>query len=142
MKRLLFLLPLILLWPQTVQAQNENLDIVKDPICFSVRNTAPYKIYGNFATEQFTRPDGMLSRHRSNFRLDEAGAKDPETGEPSDKAEFCSYGPFFEGRKLDMTLRTLFPVFSCRTKIDQGEILIEGYRKPEGGAVTTAKCFE
>jgi hypothetical protein len=28
------------------------------------------------------------------------------------------------------------------TKIDQGEIVIEGYRKEEGGAVTTAKCFE
>jgi hypothetical protein len=141
--RLLFLSVLVLLLPpQIAAAQNEGLDIVQEPICFKVRNEAPYKIFGNFATERFTRPDGIASRHRSNFRLDEAGAKDPETGEPSDQAEFCSYGPFFEGRKLQFVLRTLFPVFECLTKIDQGEIVISGYRKPEGGAVTTAKCFE
>jgi hypothetical protein len=127
--------------PQIAMAQNEGLDIVQEPICFKVRNEAPYKIYGNFATEQFVRPDGQTARHRSNFRLDEAGAKDAE-GLPSDQGEFCSYGPFYEGRKLELVLRTLFPVFSCKTKIDQGEIVITGYRKPEGGAVTEAKCFE
>lgn len=128
--------------PGVVMAQNENLDIVADPICFAVRNEAPYKVYGNFATTEFTRPDGVKTRHRSNFRLDEKGAVDPKTGEALDRAEFCSYGPFFPGRKLELVLRTLFPVFNCITKIDQGELVISGYRKPEGGAVTTAKCFE
>jgi len=142
MKGIVLTALVLFLVPQIGWAQNENLDIVKEPLCFSVRNEAPYKVYGNFATEQFTRPDGIKSRHRSNFRLDEAGAKDPETGEPSDRAEFCSYGPFYEGRKLEMVLRTLFPVFTCKTKLDQGEIVIKGHREPEGGAVTTAACFE
>lgn len=132
----------ILILPQAAAAQNENLDIVSDPICFAVRNEAPYKIYGNFATDMFTNPDGIKAHHRSNFRLDEAGAKDEKTGEPTDRAEFCSYGPFYPGRKLELTLRTLFPVFSCQTKIDQGEIVIHGHRKPEGGAETWADCFE
>jgi hypothetical protein len=123
-------------------AQNENLDIVQEPICFSVRNEAPYMIFGNIATSDFTRPDGIVARHRSNFRLEAAGGVDSETGEPSDRAEFCSYGPFFEGRKLELVLRTLFPVFTCQTKIDQGEIVIKGFRKDEGGAQTWAECFE
>ncbi|MCC6597901.1 MAG: hypothetical protein IT559_03850 [Alphaproteobacteria bacterium] len=128
--------------PGIAAAQNENLDIVAEPICFAVRNEAPYKVYGNFATAEFQRPDGIKTRHRSNFRLEEAGATDPETGEALDQAEFCSYGPFFPERKLELVLRTLFPIFNCMTKIDQGELVISGYRKPEGGAVTTVKCFE
>lgn len=128
-------------FPVAAMAQNEGLDIVSEPICFTVRNEAPYKVYGNFATDQYTRDDGVKTRHRSNFRLDEPGSKD-EKGYPSDRAEFCSYGPFMPGRKLELTLRTLFPIFSCRTKIDQGEIVIKGRHKPEGGAETWAECFE
>jgi hypothetical protein len=132
----------LILLPGAAMAQNENLDIVADPLCFSVRNEAPYKVYGSFSTTEVTRPDGTKMRHRSNFRLDEKGAVDPKTAEKLDRAEFCSYGPFYPGRKLELVLRTLVPVFNCLTKIDQGELVISGYRKPEGGAVTTAACFE
>jgi len=121
-------------------AQNENLDITSKPICFVVRNEAPYKAYGSFRTDFFTREDGIRARHTSNFRLEEAGAKDEE-GRPADIAEFCSYGPFLPGRKLEFTLRTLVPIFSCKTKIDQGEIVIKGFRKPEGGTETWAECY-
>lgn len=121
-------------------AQNENLDIVSEPICFEVRSEAPYKTYGSFRTEFFTRSDGIRARHTSNFRLEEAGARD-EKGHPADRAEFCSFGPFLQGRKLEFTLRTLVPIFSCKTKIDQGEIVIKGYRKPEGGTETWAECY-
>ena len=121
---------------------NAGLDILSEPICFSLRNEAPYKVYGTFSTDYFMRPDGIKTRHRSNFRFDVPGSKDPETGEPTDRAEFCSYGPFFKGRKLELTLRTLVPIFSCQTRIDQGEIVITGFRKPEGGTETKATCFE
>lgn len=122
-------------------AQNENLDIVSEPICFSVRNEAPYKVYGNIQTDEFTRPDGIKTRHRSNFRLEPAGEIDPETGYAADRAEFCSYGPFLPGRKLYFVIRTLVPIFSCHTRIDQGEIVIKGYRKPDGGTETFAECY-
>lgn len=133
-------LGVILCTSLAVQAQ----EITQDPLCFRVRNTAPYKIYGSFVTDYYTAPDGTRARHRSNFRLEEAGATDPEKGYPLDIAEFCSYGPFYPGRKLEMVLRTLMPIFSCMTKVDQGEIVISGYRKdePMGGTVTTAACFE
>lgn len=123
--------------PSTAKAQ----DIVSEPICFFLINEAPYKVYGNFLTEYFTRPDGSRSRHRSNFRLDEPGTLDDE-GFPADKAEFCTYGPFYQDQKLYFTLRTLVPIFSCKTKVDQGPIVIKGYRKPGGGTETWAECYQ
>lgn len=123
-------------------AQDAVPDIVTDPICFKVRNEAPYKVYGSFITDYYTAVDGTRAKHRSNFRLDEASSKDAASGEASDAAEFCTYGPFLPDRKLELVLRTLVPIFSCKTKIDQGEIVIKGFRKPEGGTDTYAECYE
>ncbi|MCB1562633.1 MAG: hypothetical protein KDJ75_03585 [Alphaproteobacteria bacterium] len=142
MRIFIFALMFMLVFPLLARAQNENLDIVQDPICFVLRNEAPYSVYGSFSTDYYTRDDGIRARHRSNFKLLEAGSTNPETGYPTDRAEFCSYGPFWPGRKLELTLRTLVPIFSCRTRIDQGEIVIQGHFKPEGGTDTKALCFE
>jgi hypothetical protein len=117
-------------------------DVVPEALCFVVRNEAPYKVYGTFGTDYYVNPEGIKARHRSNFRLDEAGTKHPEEGYPTDRAEFCSYGPFYPDRKLDLVLRTLVPIFSCKTRIDQGEIVIKGFRKPEGGTETWAECYQ
>lgn len=116
-------------------------DIVQEPICFQVVNKAPYGIFGTFMTDLYERPDGIRSRHRSNFRLKEPGTID-EDGYPADSAEFCTYGPFFPGRKLEVQIKTLVPVFSCRTRIDQGPLIIRGERKREGGTNTWIECFE
>lgn len=138
MKRFLIVALICLLSP-AAQAQ----EILKEPICFAVRNEAPYKIYGSFITDLYPRNDGTKARHRSNFRLEEKGAVD-EKGAAADKAEFCSFGPFFPGRKLEMTLRTLVPIFTCQTNVESGEIVIHGERLPEpqGGTKTWADCFE
>lgn len=128
----------LLIFSLPAQAQ----EIVSEPICFTVRNEAPYKVYGSFVTDYYTDPaNGSQARHRSNFRLEEAGAKDPDKGYPVDQAEFCSYGPFFPGRQLELVLRTLVPVFSCKTSVELGEIVIKGERKPEGGTKTWAVCY-
>jgi hypothetical protein len=137
MRLFLAMTAILTLWAFQAEAQ----DIVQEPLCFKVRNEAPYKIYGNFITDYYTTPDGSQAKHRSNFRLDEPGSVD-EQGNPADEAEFCSYGPFYPDRKLEMVLRTLVPIFDCKTKIDQGEIVIKGERKPEGGTNTWAECFE
>ena len=118
-------------------------DVTPEPNCFRVKNTAAYKVYGSIVTDYYTRPDGIRARHRSNFRLEEAGAVDEEKGYPLDVAEFCSYGPFYPGKKLEFVIRTLIPVFSCITKIDQGDIVISGRRNDDDtGNITTAACFE
>lgn len=104
-------------------------EVVTEPICFNVINKAPYTVYGTFVTNTYTADDGTQARHRSNFRL-----------ETNYKSEFCTYGPFYEGRKLELVLRTLIPVFSCKTALTR-DIIIYGRRKPEGGSDTWAVCL-
>jgi hypothetical protein len=104
-------------------------EIVTDAICFNVINNAPYTVFGTFITNTYTAEDGTRARHRSNFRL-----------ETAHQSQFCTYGPFYEGRKLELVLRTLIPVFTCKTAIT-GDIVIQGRRKPEGGTDTWAVCL-
>ena len=139
MRFLILLLCLIL--PAAAYAQNENLDVTDEPICFSIRNEASYKVYGVIRTAHFVREDGIKTRHSANFRLDPPGSTEPKTGNLTDRTEFCSYGPFLPGRKLSFELRTLVPIFSCQTKIDQGEIVVKGFYKEEGGTETWAECY-
>ncbi|MBU0800723.1 MAG: hypothetical protein KKA05_06930 [Alphaproteobacteria bacterium] len=96
--------------------------------CFKVINKAPYTVLGSFITDNYTNESGQTGRHRSNFNL--------ESGHAS---EFCTYGPYYEGGKLELVIRTLVPVFHCKTRVD-GDIVINGRRKPEGGTDTWAIC--
>jgi len=128
--------------PLSAQAQVPDGEIVSEPICFIVKNEAPYRVNGSFVTTYYTTESGSRLRHKSNFRLEPAGAVHETEGYPLDMAEFCSYGPFYESRKLEFVIRTLIPIFSCITSIDQGMIVIKGHRKPEGGTKTWAECFE
>ena len=86
-------------------------------------------VFGDVATNYFTRPDGIKTNHKSIFRLNSGY-----------KVEFCSSGPFYEGQKLELTLRTLIPIFSCKTAIS-GNIIIDGRTLPEGGTETWAECL-
>lgn len=124
------LLVLGLAVPHVAQAASADGEVVDEPICFNVVSQAPYTVYGSFITNFFTRDDGARARHRSNFRL-----------ETNQKAEFCTYGPFYEGRKLELVIRTLVPVFTCKTALS-GDIVVSGRRKPEGGTETWAACLE
>lgn len=124
-------------------AQNENLDISAEPICFTVRNQATFSVIGMISTDYFTRPDGIRTRHRSNFRFQPAGSIDKKTGKPKDRQDFCTSGPFFPDRKMEIQLKTLIPVFTCKTRIDQGEIIIEGRRRADdSGVEMAAVCFD
>lgn len=103
--------------------------VTTSPRCFNVINKAPYSVYGSIHTNFFIREDGIKTRHRSNFRL-----------KPDAYAQFCTSGPFYDGEKIELVLRTLVPLFSCKTAI-YGDILIKGRRKPEGGTETWAECL-
>ncbi|HRC26453.1 MAG TPA: hypothetical protein PKX87_03375 [Alphaproteobacteria bacterium] len=116
-----------ILWGSGAHAQ----EILDTPVCVTIRNTAPWTALGTLASNSFTAPNGVSAHHRVNFRL--------KTGE---KTQICSKGPFYPGRKHELTLRTLVPIFSCMTKMDAGEIVIKGAHKPEGGTKTWAECFE
>lgn len=110
-------------------APAQAAETVSDPECFHVVNQAPYTVYGSINTNVFTRPDGIKTRHKSNFRL-----------ESGNFAEFCTFGPFYDNHKLELVLRTLVPTFTCKTGI-AGDIMIYGRRKPEGGTETYAACL-
>lgn len=129
--------------PMAAQAQNEDLDISAEPLCFQVRNEAEFTVIGTVSTDFYTRPDGIRTRHRSNFRFSPAGSIDETTGEPSDRKTFCASGPFFPGRKMELKLKTLIPVFTCKTRVDQGEIIITGRRRADDDGVDMiAYCFD
>ena len=116
-------------------------EITSEPICFTIRNEAPYTVLGEVTTNYFTAPDGTEARHSGTFRLEKAGTLDEEKGHPLDVVELCSTGPFYPNRQLELTLRTLIPVFSCMTSIELGEIVVKGHRKKEGGTKTWAVCY-
>ncbi len=104
-------------------------DVSDEAQCFNVINRAPYSVFGSIHTNYYVRPDGVKTRHKSNFRL-----------QPSEKAEFCTYGPFYDGQKVELVLRTLVPIFDCKTAVTE-DIIIYGRRKSEGGTETWATCL-
>ncbi len=137
---------LLLNLPQIAAAQpvdNSTLDVVEEPICFALRNNNDFSVFGKFSTDRYTRPDGIVTRHRSNFRLEPAGSVDAKTGEKTDRSEYCTYGPFLPDRQLILTLRTLVPIFECKTRVDTGqEIVIQSERKADdSGYDVWVECF-
>lgn len=98
------------------------------PTCFRVINQAPYTVLGSLYTNYYVNKDRQRARHTSNFRL-----------EKDQKQNFCTYGPYYDGRRLDLVLRTVLPIFSCRTMVD-GDIYIKGEIKKDGGSKTWAEC--
>ncbi len=137
MKQLSVLLLLSILFTPNIMAQ----EITGQPICFTVRNEAPYRVYGEVSTDYYTAPDGSKARHTGTFRLEKAGTKREGKDHFIDRSEFCSSGPFYSGRQLEITLRTLIPTFSCKTNIELDEIVIKGRIKEDGTTKTWAICY-
>lgn len=111
--------------PFSVYAAGEVSQV---PICGVLYNSSLHKVYGALSTDIAGEREGMKIRHTESFKL-EAG----------NRMEFCSRGPFYEGQRLELSLRTLFPVFSCKTKIDR-EIIISSTPRPEGGLKYLVDC--
>lgn len=98
-------------------------------VCGVIRSTIPFKIYGTLSTDVAGQKEGVDVRHKSAFSLTEG-----------QRIEVCSQGPFYEGERLELTLKTMFPVFSCRTKIDR-EITLSVTPRMGGGYDYNATCF-
>ncbi len=137
MRHLLFILLALCIFPDPALSQ----EVTPTPICFSIRNEAPYKVYGQVATDYYTTPDGVRARHTATFRFEKAGTTNPKTGNYQDRREFCSSGPFYPNKQLEITLRTLIPIFSCKTSIEMGELVIKGREKEDGTTKTWITCY-
>ena len=127
--------------PALPSFQDQGAPVTGSPQCFNVRNMTEGEVLGVILTDSFTRDDGVTTRHRSTFRLMALGERERESGHFIDRAEFCTTGPFYPGGKIGLELKTLFPVFSCKTRIDQGDILIRSSRI-DGAYKLWAECFE
>lgn len=112
--------------PSGTGAQGE---IVTRPICSWLTNRSDQTILGTITTAPQKLPDGTVARHRDNFRL--------AAGE---RRQICAAGPFFEGQRLDLTLKTLLPLFNCKTKIDR-EIFLDAKVQPGGFRKLSATCY-
>ena len=93
-------------------------EILEKPICNWLTNRSDQTIMGFIATASQKVASGDVVRHRENFRL--------EAGE---RKQICAAGPFYEGRRLELTIRTIMPLFSCKTKIDR-EIFLDAKHDP------------
>jgi hypothetical protein len=103
-------------------------EILKKPICSWLTNRSEQTIMGFMATASQKVASGDVVKHRENFRLDAGQRK-----------QFCAAGPFYEGQRLELTIRTIIPLFSCKTKIDR-EIFLDA--KPEPGFTKlSATCY-
>ena len=64
---------------------------------------------------------GELDRHEGLFDLQDG-----------EHVVICSTGPFYPGYKVELTLKTIMPLFTCKTRLS-GEIVI---RKKEQDDIT------
>lgn len=94
--------------------------------CATLRNAANQEVLGVIKTEQF-KYKGQMVRHEGVFDLLDG-----------EKAEICSTGPFFPGYKVELTIRTIMPLFTCKTRLS-GEIVIRR-KEVDGINVLYADC--
>lgn len=126
---------LVLMLSSSVQAQitsgtGREGEIVAQPLCSALVNRSDQAILGTLSTAGQRLVSGDVIKHRDNFRL-----------EPGDRKEFCSTGPFYEGQRLEIVLRTLIPLFDCKTKIDRGDIYLDVREEDYGIKKLSATCY-
>jgi hypothetical protein len=136
MPRALFPLLCLLLpvfWPSHAFAQinlqeGKEGEVLSAPICGKLINRSDQTIMGTLMTAAQLAPSGDMVKHRDNFTL-EAGKE----------REFCAAGPFYEGRRVELTLRTVIPLFSCKTKLD-APIYLDAKEDENGIKKLSATC--
>ena len=86
-------------------------DVTPFKECATLRNAANQQVTGVIKTDAY-KFQGQIRRHEKNFVL-----QDGET------VEVCSTGPFYPGYKVELTIRTIMPLFTCKTRLS-GEIVL------------------
>ena len=111
------------------------------PQCFNIVNEASYSVYGEISTDKHILPSGAEEEHKYAFKLSASQTLN-EKGYPTFKRQFCAKGPFYNGLKLRLKLRTLIPIFECMTAVNKGDIIIRSEEQQDGTAKTYAICRE
>jgi hypothetical protein len=76
------------------------------PLCSVFKNQSERTVFIAVRTNYFEGADGTKQRHEASIRL-----------EPQEKQQICAQGPFYDGYRVEVILRTLIPLFDCKTKL-------------------------
>lgn len=128
---ILFLLLIFLCTPSYAQidfSTQKDGEVVKKPICTYLTNRSSQTIMGSIAVMPQKTADGRTVTLEENYRL--------EAGE---RHKICALGPFYEGRRVSLVIRTLLPLFECKTKIDR-EIFLDAKEGAGGFKKLSATC--
>jgi hypothetical protein len=98
------------------------------PHCGIIKNDSDRSMTGSIRTDYYTKDDGSKGHHEATFRL-----------KPGEDQQFCSTGPFYPGYKVGLILRTLAPVFDCKTRL-AGTILLKSEKRADGTIKIYAIC--
>lgn len=96
--------------------------------CATLRNMSDQSIMGVIRTAPFKVRGGAIKRHEGTFRL-----------EPDETAQVCSTGPFYDGYRVELVLRTIMPLFTCKTRLS-GEIMLRKTERNDGITKLYADC--
>lgn len=130
----LFLL-FVLVFPVQANAQ----EITKETFCFWIINDSDHAVFGKVVTGK--RPDNG-ERYSSAFRLQPSGTVREEDDVALDSTQVCTNGPFMKGRTLELSIVTIFPVYTCKTKVELGDVRISSTDNPDGSRDTIIHCNE
>lgn len=110
-------------------AAAEAQSISPRPHCALIRNATGNTIFASVRTNFFTLPSGAHKRHEGSFRLE----KDKDT-------QVCSTGPFYPGDQVELVVKTMIPIFSCKTRLT-GTITLTSSRDEDGVYRVSATCI-
>lgn len=125
---LVFLPAAVVAQPLPVVLEGQEGEVTSAPICTFLVNRSNQTIMGVVYTAPQTVPSGQTLRRSQNFRL-----------ESHEKKQICATGPFYEGRRLELVIRTLIPLFTCRTTLDR-EIFLDAEEGEGGIKKLSAAC--
>ncbi|MGE4313652.1 MAG: hypothetical protein AB7E85_05205 [Pseudobdellovibrionaceae bacterium] len=138
MRIALFLAATLMLFSFSAQAQSEKARkssyhdpplLSNSPMCLQIVNDAAYTVFGSVESKPHETAKREFIHYKSNFKLN-----------PGKASKACSTGPFYPNYTLRFVIRTLVPVFTCRTHLN-GTIRITGKENADGTYTTTAKCL-
>ncbi len=115
--------------PQLPDSMGKAGETTPNPICSKLTNRSTVSIQGTLATMTRTLPNGDLQQFSDNFKL-----------LPNEQRDICAAGPFYEGRRIELTIRTLFPLFSCKTQLGK-EIFLDMEEDADGIKHYSATCY-
>lgn len=115
--------------PQFPSSLGKAGEITRQPICSKITNRSSVSIQGTISLMPQTLANGDLHQFSDNFKL-----------APKEQREVCASGPFYEGRRLELTIRTLIPLFSCKTSLGK-EIFLDMGEGEDGVKRYSATCY-